>query len=392
MRIHRVRENESVYDIGREYGVSPLKIIENNELENGRRLSVGHELLILIPTRTYNVKKGDSLDSIARRFGTKSETIKSFNPELYNEDALYSGQLLAIKYDAPAYGMGAANGYYYAGCPRENVMRALPYMSYMTVCSAKALENGEISVLFDDVELINLAKKNGIIPLMRIYMPDSQMLGDEFVGSAAILAKSRGYLGITLSSPVCGNKGCDELDGMLLNMRKRLMELDLYLFIEADINGGCGCSEYADGCVLTYDKIHLSEIPSFEDGEMRAMISFAERCDSSRAFIDISPFAYCGDKYIDKRAAYSVCDRQRGVLGYDEERMILTGELGRGRRAKTLVSESLENTKAKLRLISELGYMGISFDIMRTPLSELLLFSVMFSMPPTSVRAPKCNP
>ena len=57
MQIHRVKEGESIYSIAREYGVHPSKIIENNGIRNPSRLTVGRELLILIPTRTYTARR-----------------------------------------------------------------------------------------------------------------------------------------------------------------------------------------------------------------------------------------------------------------------------------------------------------------------------------------------
>ena len=38
MYIYRSGNNESIYDIAREHGVSPIKIAENNELEIRSRL------------------------------------------------------------------------------------------------------------------------------------------------------------------------------------------------------------------------------------------------------------------------------------------------------------------------------------------------------------------
>ena len=39
---------------------------------------------------------------------------------------------------------------------------------------------------------------------------------------------------------------------------------------------------------------------------------------------------------------------------------------------------SLENIKAVLNLIEEYGYMGIAFDIDKTPLSHLLMYNACF--------------
>ena len=46
MIIHTVKTGDTVFNIARKYGVAPHKIIENNELLNPDRLTVGEKLLI----------------------------------------------------------------------------------------------------------------------------------------------------------------------------------------------------------------------------------------------------------------------------------------------------------------------------------------------------------
>ena len=384
MKIHRVKNNETVYDIAGEYGVSPVRLGFENEIGNPRRLATGRELLVQMPTRTYNVRRDDTEERIALRFGISPERIRSLNPELASGGKLYSGQLLVIKSMAPTLGMGIANGYYYQGCPREYLMRALPYLSYITVCSAIA-EGGKISTVFDDSYALDESKRHGKIILLRIYVKDdTNITSDDFISSATLLAKSRGYDGITLPA-------IKEDEGAL-KLKKAMLERELLLFVERELKDTEECCHYADATVLTYDKIHLDNVPSFDDGERAAMERYAEMCHPEGAFIDLSPFALAGEKYIEKTRAYEVADRNKNTFSFDKERLLLTGDIGRGRRSRHLISESLENTKAKLQLIGELGYLGISFDIMRTPLAELLMFANLYSQPPSVIRRVVCNP
>ena len=45
---------------------------------------------------------------------------------------------------------------------------------------------------------------------------------------------------------------------------------------------------------------------------------------------------------------------------------------------RTVRYTSLKSIVKRLALLSELGYMGISFDIMRVPLSYLMIYNAMF--------------
>ena len=70
MKIHTVKEGETVFHIARKYGVSPAKIIENNGLLNPDRLSVGQKLLIVRPL-TNMEEKGDfvAIDNVGAGIG-----------------------------------------------------------------------------------------------------------------------------------------------------------------------------------------------------------------------------------------------------------------------------------------------------------------------------------
>ena len=51
-----------------------------------------------------------------------------------------------------------------------------------------------------------------------------------------------------------------------------------------------------------------------------------------------------------------------------------------------------ENTKAKLELLGELGYMGVSFDIERSPVSSLMTFNSLFGIEKAvKARKERCN-
>ena len=383
MEIYRTEKDETLYDVAEKFTASFVKLAIDNEIENPKRLAEGRELLIQTPTRAYTAKRGDTLEKIALRFGVDEERLRAQNTEVRG-NTLYQGQPLYIKTSSPIYGMAAANGYLFSGYTHENLIRAMPYLNYITVCCAVSEDNG-LSMLFDDSDALSEAKRYGKIPLLRIYLRGgARDLDKELLDSAIILAKGRGYDGITLGGVTLGaEKG--------IEIRQKLMLHDLLLFVEGELESR-NCTEYADGSVLTYDKLYLEDIPSFTDGEERAMRKYAEYCSVDTVFIELSPFALSGGKYIEKTRAYQIADKNYGKFTHNPETKLLEGTIGRGRRARPVISESLENTKSKLELIGELGFMGIAFDIMRAPQNELLLFSNMFKTHPSARRGPVCNP
>jgi len=383
MKIHTVKAGDTIFKIARQHATSPMKIIENNELENPDRLVVGEKLLVLNPTRTYSVRGADTLDKIADRFDVTYENLLANNPYLSGTDKIYPGQLIAIKYDTAPYGSAYANGYYYKSTTPDRLALALPYLTYITVSAAKR-EGDKIKMLFSDDGVLKAAKENKKIPLIRVY-DEGEDFSEGYLNTLIDVAKSRGYRGITLAAYRAAKESPEALSEFIKNLKARLSENGLLLFYELDGNSDTEIPESCDGYVIMYEKAHLPIIPSFEDGERRVMTSFAERGEARRAYIDIPSFAYMDDEELSQKDAKRLAYSSGQEILYDTGSMINHFNFNRyegGEKKSVRVAyESPENIKAKLELLSELGFMGISFDIMQIPIEYLMMFHTMFCHP-----------
>lgn len=100
-KYHKVKSGESLEKIAKNYGVSVQELIKANKDINPNRLKVGENLCI--PQKTfaktqeyavYKVKKGDTLQSIAEKFGVDVQELKSFNN--LKSERIIEGQELKI--------------------------------------------------------------------------------------------------------------------------------------------------------------------------------------------------------------------------------------------------------------------------------------------------------
>jgi len=98
--LHMVRWGETLYSIARRYGTTAEAIMRANGLRNPNRIYVGQRLIVSTAvspaiSTTYRVQPGDNLYSIAYRHGITVEAIVRAN-RIYNPHHIYVGQRLTI--------------------------------------------------------------------------------------------------------------------------------------------------------------------------------------------------------------------------------------------------------------------------------------------------------
>jgi membrane-bound lytic murein transglycosylase D len=106
--VHRVRSGDTLGRIARRYGVSERELAEHNGIKDRRIVKVGQKLSIpggtaapsdgdgaSAPGNVYTVRRGDTLDSIARRHGTTPKSIAALNG-LRSTNRIKAGQRLVL--------------------------------------------------------------------------------------------------------------------------------------------------------------------------------------------------------------------------------------------------------------------------------------------------------
>ncbi len=92
---YTVKKGDTLYSIARKYGITINELKDLNNLSSNL-ISVGQKLKV-IDDNSYIVKKGDTLYSIARKYNTTVNELKRIN-NLTN-DSLSIGQTIILKSD-----------------------------------------------------------------------------------------------------------------------------------------------------------------------------------------------------------------------------------------------------------------------------------------------------
>ncbi|MDR1117162.1 MAG: LysM peptidoglycan-binding domain-containing protein [Oscillospiraceae bacterium] len=245
MIIHVVSAGESVYSISRAYGVSPERIIINNDLRNPDRLVIGQTLVILYPAEVYVVKPGDSLYLISKKLGVPVRQLLQLNPQVSYRGIIYPGEELWIRYTDEKKGNIAINGYAYPHIDRVTLRRTLPFLTYLSIFAYGFSADGNLSSIADQ-ELIDEAIEYGVAPLMVISAMDeygvfsnelaSLMLNNETVKWALIEsivrhAKSKGYAGVDVDFEFINASDMDAFALFVRELRSRCAEEGLVVFV-----------------------------------------------------------------------------------------------------------------------------------------------------------------
>lgn len=162
--------------------------------------------------RIFVVKRGDTLYSIAKKFGVTTERLSYINA-LSDPNRLTVGQTLVIPGDSSPHGEIEVNGYAYPNISDAVLNEALPYMTFLCPFSWQMDASGGITPI-DDKRMISRAYETATAPMLTLtnispsggFSSDiaHAIFTDEAVQATLIenilaALRSRGYYGVNLN-------------------------------------------------------------------------------------------------------------------------------------------------------------------------------------------------
>lgn len=197
MYIHVVSRGDTLDSIAGRYGVSASRIAIDNALPATQPLVVGQALLILLPEVVHQVAAGDTVYRIAEMYQTSRMQLWQNNPQLIGRDVLYVGETVVVSFVNEKDREITVNGYAYPYISREILLHALPYLTRLTIFGYGFLPDGELIPIADE-PLLALARQYGVQPILLL-----SSMGEDgtFDGQRA----SRMFADVALQERVLGN-------------------------------------------------------------------------------------------------------------------------------------------------------------------------------------------
>ena len=167
MTIHVVRAGESIGSIAAYYGVDPARLAADNDVPPDSALAVGQTLVVRFPRYIHSVAPGETLYSIAGRYGLTVRQLWRSNWSLGGSEMLFPGQDLVISYFDEKLGSAVFNGYAYPYIDPALLNAQLPYVTSLTPLTYGITSSSGLLPLEDDA-LLAAARQHWTRPVMHL--------------------------------------------------------------------------------------------------------------------------------------------------------------------------------------------------------------------------------
>lgn len=236
MIIYVVKPGDSIYSIARRYGMDPQKIISDNELANPNNLVVGQTLVLMTDTIPHTVVRGNSLYSIARNYGVTLAQLQSANPQITDRSRLQIGQVVNVPVPTQKLGDIRVNGFSFPSISMETLQKTLPYLTYLSIFSYQVRPDGSL-VTINDAPLIEAAREARVAPIMVITNIEegggfsselastiltNQQIQNTLIDNIEATLREKNYYGLNIDFEYIFPEDGDDYDAFLNAITSRL--------------------------------------------------------------------------------------------------------------------------------------------------------------------------
>lgn len=211
MQIHTVVQGDTLRSIAEKYGTTVRELLHFNELETQDVLVPGLHLLVPGTTQLvqpYNVRQGDTIESIARKIGISNEVLANWTG-LEGANAaknLTPGTTLYLPKPLTAKKSIEVNGYLLpTGTDSDaSILQDVSLMTYLSIFSYQARADGTL-VAPSDKQALKAAKQYRIAPLMTVTNFDGNNFNTELAHTILANASIRRRLIETILKTLSNN-------------------------------------------------------------------------------------------------------------------------------------------------------------------------------------------
>ena len=412
MTIYVVKPGDSLWSIGKKFGVIPGHIADVNKIKDPGNLVTGQTLIIPSKEKQYIIKPGDTIWSISKKFGVSVNSILERN-KITNSSAVYPGLVIKIPEKSKNYGYMEVNGFIQPSNPlkeRTVLGESITYLTYVTPFSHHVNADGSLTPLNDTV-ILQIAKDNNVAPMLSVTnisgdnfdsklisnILSSDELSQTLINNILSLIKSKGSYGVIVDferiPPEDREKYNDFLRKLVARLHPQYLVATALAPKTSDIKTGSwhGAHDYkAQGeivdfvIIMTYEWGWSGGPPMAVAplNEVRKVINYAVSViPPKKIMMGIPLYGYDWTlpytakaefaEAIGNQAAIDRAAKYKTVIKYDEKAESPYYKYYDENRIEHVVwFEDARSVEAKYKLASEYGLRGVSYWSLAQPFPQ----------------------
>ena len=244
--IYVVQSGDSLTSIAKRYGVSLERLRSDNGLLPEQPLVPGQALVVFIPKETYQVRLGDTIYGIARQAGISARELIQRNPSLAQGAPLTVGEHLTLRLKEEPEGSLMVNGYAYPHIEQRVLRQAMPYLTDLSLFSYGFREDGALVPLADSrllaeaslcgagaVLVLTSIDESGTFSSQRAsHLFQDQRLQEVVLDQLLQVMLEKGYLGLDVDFEYVEERDKEAFFHFLGRARERLHQDGFFLHVD----------------------------------------------------------------------------------------------------------------------------------------------------------------
>jgi spore germination protein len=249
MDIYVVQNGDTIDSIANKFGVTVERLTRDNGFISTTKLVPGQSIVITYPVQMHTVQEGDSLTSIANTYGISVMQLLQYNTFLSEREYIYPGESLVISYSTKS--DMVTQGFLYSYIDRGTLIKTLPLLSYLSVFNYRVTDDFEVITYGEDSDIIQLALDYGTVPILMISSISTQgrsntelmyeillnkELQNQLTSKIIDIIKTKGYLGLNVMVSGLTPTNQQLYVDFLNNIWAQLKNNNLYFYITINLN------------------------------------------------------------------------------------------------------------------------------------------------------------
>ena len=169
MLLYAVKKDETLADVAAKFNTTIKRLVADNGLITSMPLVEGQILSIVAPTSVYTASAGESAKYISRALSVDWLELLQNNHDLLTRDSTYNGQELVLQKEKRGADRIRTISSISPNIRREELLRALPFLSYASMRSCALRSDGSALCINDkEKEMKALAREYSVMPILEI--------------------------------------------------------------------------------------------------------------------------------------------------------------------------------------------------------------------------------